>query len=89
MLFENIEQIKTRIKEMAEKIQQLRMENEALKERLQRQEDALQKKELELQESGKKMHDYLAMERENKQFRLNREVLQESIDQLIEELESL
>jgi len=89
MLFENIEQIKTRIKEMAEKIRQMRMENEALKERLQRQEDGLQKKELELQESGKKMHDYLAMERENKQFRLNREVLQESIDQLIEELESL
>jgi FtsZ-binding cell division protein ZapB len=89
MLFENIEQIKTRIKKMAEEIQELRMENEALRERLQRQEDALKKKDFELQESGKKMRDYLALERENKQFRLNKEVLQESIDQLIEELESL
>jgi hypothetical protein len=89
MFFENIEQIKIRIKNMAEEIQELRMENEVLMERLQRHEDALKKKEFELQESGKKMRDYLALERENKQFRLNKEILQESIDQLIEELESL
>jgi regulator of replication initiation timing len=89
MFFENIEQIKIRIKNMAEEIRELRMENEVLREKLQRQEDALKKKEFELQESGKKMCDYLALERENKQFRLNKEILQESIDQLIEELESL
>ena len=89
MFFENIEQIKIRIRSMAEEIRELRMENEVLRERLQRQEDALKKKELELQESGKKMRDYLALERENKQFRLNKEILQESIDQLIDELEGL
>jgi regulator of replication initiation timing len=89
MFFENIEQIKTRIKKMAEEIQELRMENEVLREKLQGQEDALEKKDLELQESGKKMRDYQALERENKQFRLNKAVLQESIDQLIEEMESL
>jgi myosin heavy subunit len=86
MTLDKIALIKTRIKDAALLVERLRDENQRLKGKVLEYEQLLEQKEIELQENKKKLHAFSAMERENKQFKIDRETLQKAVDQMIEAL---
>ncbi|MEW5801591.1 MAG: hypothetical protein AB1847_05730 [bacterium] len=49
-------------------------------------EQLLKQKEVELQENKKKLQVIASLEREKRQFQMDREILQQTVDQMIEEL---
>lgn len=86
MPVDKIVQIKARIKQVSESVERLREENLRLKGKVFEYEQLLKQKEIEIQENKKKFQALSALERENKQFQIDRETLQKSVDQMIEEL---
>ncbi|MEW6380773.1 MAG: hypothetical protein AB1611_14355 [bacterium] len=83
---DKIAQIKLRIRKISESVRRLQEENLWLKGKITEYELIIKQKEVELQETQKKLQIISSLERENKQFHLDREALQKTIDQMIEEL---
>ena len=87
MLFEKIDQIKIKIRQIVTDMQKLKEENETLKTQLREVEQILKQKEIEIGKNKKNIQVFSAIERENKQFKTDREILQKSVNEMIKELE--
>lgn len=87
ILFEKIDQIKIKIRQIVTDMQKLEEENKTLKTQLREVEQILKQKEIEIGENKKNIQLFSAIERENKQFKTDREILQKSVNEMIKELE--
>ena len=82
-------EIKLLIQRMKLGMQKLIEENEFLRVKLQEKDNLLKQKEFQIMEHTKKIEDIAELERENKKFRINSQILQKSINKMIEELQDL
>lgn len=89
MLPDNFKGIKIRIAALITDRQRLGEENERLWAQIHELEQSIKQMEDELFEIKEKYQGYDEIEKENQQFKLHKETLQKSIDQLIEELKDL
>jgi myosin heavy subunit len=83
---DKIAQIKAYIKQVSAVVERLHEENLRLKGKVLEYEQLLEQKEIELHENKKKLQLLSAVERENRQFQMDRENLQKAVDQMIEGL---
>ncbi len=86
---EKFGEIKLLIHQMKLGMQKLIEENERLRVKLQGKDIILKQKEYQIMEHSKKVENITELERENRQFRMNSQILKKNINQMIEDLEDL